>query len=141
MLGGANAQTVHFTNVCFVYVKRSFLEGHVHLADRADLETTWVLCLDKLVAGFSNLRARRPCCPLRCPADSASSRTDPRRGHEDPGQDLKAPPVNCSPAVVCEAAPFGLNRTLTYTYAPNYEHISTLFFYIYIYNIIKYYTT
>ena len=38
MLGGANAQTVHFTNVCFVYVKRSFLEGHVNLADHADLK-------------------------------------------------------------------------------------------------------
>ena len=114
MLGGANAQTVNFANVCFVYVKRSFLEGHVHLADGADLETTWVLCPGKLVAGSSNLRAHRPCHPLRCPADLASSRTDPRRGHEDPGQDLKAPPVNCSPTVVYAAAPFGLNRTLTY---------------------------
>ena len=44
MLGGANAQTVHFTNARFVYVKRSFSEARVHFADGGDLKTTFVPC-------------------------------------------------------------------------------------------------
>ena len=88
MLGGANAQTVHFANVCFVYVKRLFSEGRVHLADGGDLETTRALPR-QAACGVIGPAGLPPQPSSGLPRQPQAATQNPNTVHKDPGRDLK----------------------------------------------------